>query len=253
MVNCAREGRRANRQRVRRLPEAVGIHAVLRIQGSTRGGKGLPSFVTAPRGPSRRPSAPAASAAGNSAENHHETQGRLRTRVPFPQPTPVIMMLNVHYTRVSDLERPDNIVIAPSVPISGYRDGFGNWCTRMLAPAGRAAHLHRHRGQRHRACPTRRRGCGADRGRAAARRSARVPAASRYCDSDRLADLAWTLFCHTEPGWKRVQAICDFVHAAHRLRLPARAGEPDGVGRLRGAARACAATTRTWPSPSAAR
>ena len=54
----------------------------------------------------------------------------------FPQPTPVIMMLNIHYTRVSDLERPDHIVISPSVPISGYRDGFGNWCSRILAPAG---------------------------------------------------------------------------------------------------------------------
>src|SRR4026209_1893618 len=54
----------------------------------------------------------------------------------FPQATPVVMVLNVHYTRVSDLERPDHIVIAPSVPISGYRDGFGNWCSRILAPAG---------------------------------------------------------------------------------------------------------------------
>src|SRR6476619_3108406 len=54
----------------------------------------------------------------------------------FPQATPVVMVLNVHYTRVSDLERPDHIVAGPSVPISGYRDGFGNWCTRALAPAG---------------------------------------------------------------------------------------------------------------------
>jgi transglutaminase-like putative cysteine protease len=36
--------------------------------------------------------------------------------------------------------------------------------------------------------------------------------ASRYCDSDRLIDLAWTLFGQTSPGWPRVQAICDFVH-----------------------------------------
>jgi transglutaminase-like putative cysteine protease len=36
--------------------------------------------------------------------------------------------------------------------------------------------------------------------------------ASRYCDSDRLLDLAWTLFGHTRPGWARVQAICDLVH-----------------------------------------
>ena len=54
----------------------------------------------------------------------------------FPQATPVILVLNTHYTRVSDLERPDHIVISPSVPISGYRDGFGNWCSRILAPPG---------------------------------------------------------------------------------------------------------------------
>ena len=35
---------------------------------------------------------------------------------------------------------------------------------------------------------------------------------SRFCDSDRLLDLAWTLFEATEPGWERVQAICDFAH-----------------------------------------
>jgi transglutaminase-like putative cysteine protease len=54
----------------------------------------------------------------------------------FPQPTPVIMVLNIHYTRVTDLERPDHIVISPAVPISAYRDGFGNWCSRILAPPG---------------------------------------------------------------------------------------------------------------------
>ena len=52
----------------------------------------------------------------------------------FPQATPVIMLLNIHYSRISDLERPDHIVISPSVPVSGYHDGFGNWCSRILAP-----------------------------------------------------------------------------------------------------------------------
>jgi transglutaminase-like putative cysteine protease len=36
--------------------------------------------------------------------------------------------------------------------------------------------------------------------------------ASRYCEVDRLSDLAWQLFTHTAPGWPRVQAICDWVH-----------------------------------------
>jgi len=35
---------------------------------------------------------------------------------------------------------------------------------------------------------------------------------SRYCLSDVLGDRAWELFGSTEPGWSRVQAICDFVH-----------------------------------------
>ena len=35
---------------------------------------------------------------------------------------------------------------------------------------------------------------------------------SRYCETDRLSDMAWRLFENTPPGWARVQAICDFVH-----------------------------------------
>lgn len=35
---------------------------------------------------------------------------------------------------------------------------------------------------------------------------------SRYCETDLLWGLAWRLFGSTEPGWARVQAICDYVH-----------------------------------------
>src|SRR5438270_1293553 len=54
-----------------------------------------------------------------------------------PQPTPMLLMLNVHFTRVSDLVEPDHLVTRPAIPIRGYRDGFGNWCSRIVAPAGR--------------------------------------------------------------------------------------------------------------------
>jgi hypothetical protein len=54
-----------------------------------------------------------------------------------PQPTPMIFNLNVHFTRVSDLVGRDDLVFDPPVPTSGYRDGFGNWCTRIVAPTGR--------------------------------------------------------------------------------------------------------------------
>ena len=40
---------------------------------------------------------------------------------------------------------------------------------------------------------------------------------SRYCVSDLLGDVAWSLFGGIEPGWARVQAICDFVHCHLRF------------------------------------
>ncbi len=130
----------------------------------------------------------------------------------FPQPTPVIMMLNMHFTRVSDLATPDHISVTPSVPISGYRDSYGNWCSRFLAPAGSVLIstdcIVRDSGQPDPVVPDAR----------------QVPVeelpeeavvfllASRFCDSDKLLDLAWSLFKDSEPGWARVQAVCDFTH-----------------------------------------
>jgi transglutaminase-like putative cysteine protease len=35
---------------------------------------------------------------------------------------------------------------------------------------------------------------------------------SRYCETDLLSETAWQLFDAVPSGWKRVQAICDFVH-----------------------------------------
>jgi transglutaminase-like putative cysteine protease len=37
--------------------------------------------------------------------------------------------------------------------------------------------------------------------------------ASRYCLTETLSQTAWRLFGQVEPGWPRVQAICDWVHA----------------------------------------
>jgi transglutaminase-like putative cysteine protease len=130
----------------------------------------------------------------------------------FPQPTPAILMLNVHFSRASDLETPDHIAIAPSVPLSGYRDSFGNWCCRILAPAGKVR-ISADVVVRDSGLPDR-----------VVRGARQIPVeelpndalvfllASRFCDSDKLLDLAWTLFGNAEPGWGRVQAICEFVH-----------------------------------------
>lgn len=133
-------------------------------------------------------------------------------RYHFPQPTPVVVMLNVHYSRVSDLETPDNAIVSPSVPISGYRDGFGNWCTRFLAPAGDMTIT----------TDALIRDSGAPDPQALDARQCPVEdlpeealvflLPSRFCESDRMLDLAWSLFGHIAPGWGRVQAICDFAH-----------------------------------------
>ncbi|MFY9779009.1 MAG: transglutaminase family protein [Candidatus Baltobacteraceae bacterium] len=130
----------------------------------------------------------------------------------FPQPTPTIMVLGVHFSRASDIVVPDRLVTSPSVPIFPYRDGFGNWCSRMVAPAGRirlsADGVVNDSGQPDAAAPW-----------AAQQRVEDLPPetlvfllGSRYCETDRMSEIAWDLFGTAPFGWGRVQEICDFVH-----------------------------------------
>src|SRR5277367_736403 len=55
----------------------------------------------------------------------------------FPQPTPMLTVLGVHFSRASDVIVADHLMTNPAVPITPYRDTFGNWCSRLVAPAGR--------------------------------------------------------------------------------------------------------------------
>ena len=130
----------------------------------------------------------------------------------FPQSTPVIMVLGTHFTRASDIIVPDFLTTSPSVPISPYRDVFGNWCSRIVAPAGRirlsADGVVRDTGLPDVVAPS-----------ASQHAVEDLPAetlifllGSRYCETDPLSDVAWSLFEKSPPGWARVQAICDFVH-----------------------------------------
>jgi transglutaminase-like putative cysteine protease len=129
-----------------------------------------------------------------------------------PQPTPMILTLNIHYTRVSDIVVPDHIITDPPVPIAAYRDGFGNWCSRIVAPAG----------QIRISADAVVRDTGAPDVIASSAPQIPVPdlpdetlvflLGSRYCETDQLSQAAWDLFGSTPAGWDRVQAICDFVH-----------------------------------------
>ena len=119
----------------------------------------------------------------------------------FPQPTPLIGMLNVHYTRAADLAAPDHILTTPSVPISGYRDLYGNWCSRILAPAGRFTLstdvIVSDSGLADEIAP----GAAQTPVEALPEEAIVFLLPSRFCDSDRLLDLAWTLFGQYQPGW----------------------------------------------------
>jgi transglutaminase-like putative cysteine protease len=132
-----------------------------------------------------------------------------------PQPTPMILTLNIHYSRASDVVVPDYMTTSPPVPITAYRDGFGNWCTRIVAPAGRTriatTAVVRDTGKPDEITPD-----------AAQHQVQDLPEetlvfllGSRYCDTDHLSQIAWDLFGKGPTGWARVQAICDFVH--HRI------------------------------------
>ncbi len=131
----------------------------------------------------------------------------------FPQPTPVILVVDIHDSRAADIIVPDTLTLDPWIPVSQYRDGFGNVCRRVLAPPGRLriatdALI-------------------SDSGRpderiydAGHHAVEELPdehlvflLGSRYCETDLLSETAWQLFGSTQPGFGRVQAICDFVHA----------------------------------------
>ena len=53
-----------------------------------------------------------------------------------PQPTPMILTLSVHYTRISDMIIPDHLITDPPVPLTAYRDNYGNLGS-SLAPHSR--------------------------------------------------------------------------------------------------------------------
>src|SRR3984893_5215334 len=95
--------------------------------------------------------------------------------------------------------------------MAAYRDGFGNWCTRIVAPKGRMR-ISADAFLRDTGLPD-----------VIAPEAHQMPVpdlpvdtlvfllGSRYCETDRLSETAWNLFGQTPTGRGRVQAICDYV------------------------------------------
>lgn len=126
--------------------------------------------------------------------------------------TPMLLMLSIHPSRLPDLLTPHRIVFDPPIPAADFRDGYGNICTRIVAPAGlltiSADMIMSDPGTPDIIEPD-----------APQHPVEELPdealvflLGSRYCETDRLSDIAWSLFGTVPPGWGRVQAIVDFVH-----------------------------------------
>ena len=132
--------------------------------------------------------------------------------VTCERPTPLVCLVAPHQERLADLALPEVITTNPPAPIHSYFDLFGNLCRRFTAPAGQFTFSSdctlRDSGQLDPYAPD----------------AAEVPIndlpddtlvylmGSRYCETDRLSQIAWDTFGSTPPGWARVQAICDFVN-----------------------------------------
>lgn len=135
----------------------------------------------------------------------------------FPQPTALVCLLSVQDDRLPDIRVPETSFTIPEVPVSFYRDLFGNRCRRLVAPIGDLT-IWGDATIEDDGTP--------DPILSGARE---VPVldlpdeclgylmGSRYCETDRLSQIAWDLFGKHPPGWGRVQAICDFVHAHIRF------------------------------------
>src|SRR5260370_29241264 len=100
----------------------------------------------------------------------------------------------------------------PWVPLTVHRDGLGNGSTPFFAPAGQiritSDAIINDRGVPEPVVPN-----------APQNNVETLPEetlvyllGSRYCDTDNLSVIAWSLFGKSTPGWARVQAVCNFVH-----------------------------------------
>jgi transglutaminase-like putative cysteine protease len=128
-----------------------------------------------------------------------------------PQPTMMVCLLDAHPERSRQIRYAVPPTTIPAIPTATYRDIYGNLVRRFIAPTGDLA-ITSDAVVEDSGLPDR-----------IALDAQEVPVerlpddclhfllASRYCESDKLADIAWGHFGSSPRGWRRVQTICDFV------------------------------------------
>ena len=134
--------------------------------------------------------------------------------------TPLLLMIHVRPERHGDLIEPEKLTLYPQVPYTTYADGFGNICTRLIAPAGRLSIWNRF--------------LIADSGIAEQmplyeRQHPIVELpndvlvyllGSRYCETQKLNNLAWSMFAGYQQGWPLIQAILQYTHERIQFSYP---------------------------------
>ena len=127
--------------------------------------------------------------------------------------TAMVAMLSIHPSRSRDLKTPHRIETSKPLPSYDYVDAYGNICTRLVVPRGGVTlscdFVMEDSGKPDVQSP-----------HAAQHAIETLPddvivylLGSRYCDTDLLADMAWSKFAGISPGWARVEAIVAFAHA----------------------------------------
>ena len=109
----------------------------------------------------------------------------------------------------------------PPSPARTYFDAYGNGCDRLTLPVGSSVLRYDATVEVSSSYDD------ADKGAAAVSVEELPDEAfvyllpSRFCWPDMLQDAAWELFGSTEPGWERVQAVCDWIHENIRYEVDA--------------------------------
>jgi transglutaminase-like putative cysteine protease len=126
--------------------------------------------------------------------------------------TPLLLMIHIRSERHCDLIEPEKLTLFPEIPYTTYTDWFGNICTRLIAPPGRLSLWNRF--------------LIADSGL-----PDQLPIykrqhpigelpndvlvyllGSRYCETQKLKSLAWSMFRGYQEGWPRIKAILQYTH-----------------------------------------
>ena len=137
----------------------------------------------------------------------------------FQVETPSLMLLMValHPDREHTVRRHSGMIVEPYTPFAEFSDVYGNRCRRIFAPPGRLRlwddMVVEDSGLPDPVVPW-----------AAQHPAQELPSetllfllGSRYCEVDRLMDVAWEPFRGAPGGWGRVQAVCDWVNANVRF------------------------------------